>query len=186
MSRQRLYAQGAVDELPTADEVQSLCTYLQHTYGSQVETSEEDLPINPDRIAMSWIPLGGGRKAFVLGQEEEGKGIDPHYPFSFPIWGCWASYNEEPEEEHNVSDEESAVCTLPSERPLELASPEEWRQRFETRKQGLGYSGSNESLLSQMYPRYTAFGPEHYQGAVLDHDDAMWLAYIYGAREASA
>ena len=151
-----------------------------------METAEEDLPINPGRIAMSWIPLGGGRKAFVLGQEEEGKGIDPITRSPFQYGAGRASYNEEREEEHNVSDEESAVCTLPSERPLELASPDEWRQRFETRKQGLGYSGSNESLLRQMYPRYTEFGPEQYQGAVLDHDDAMWIAYIYGAREASA
>src|SRR5215204_6839507 len=79
-----LFRRNAVDELFTFEEAEVWVAYLQRHYSSSEssEVVEQPLPLPPNAVALSEMPVGSGVDQIMPVREED-------YPFSFHVYGCY-------------------------------------------------------------------------------------------------
>jgi len=78
-----LFRRNAVDELFTFEEAQAWVAYLQRHYSNESsEVVEQPLPLPPNAVALSEMPVGSGVDQIMPVREED-------FPFSFHVYGCY-------------------------------------------------------------------------------------------------
>src|SRR5687768_6596216 len=78
-----LFRRNAVDELFTFEEAEVWVAYLQRHYSNESsEVVEQPLPLPPNAVALSEMPVGSGVDQIMPVREED-------YPFSFHVYGCY-------------------------------------------------------------------------------------------------
>ena len=78
-----LFRRNAVDELFTFEEAQAWVAYLQRHYSSESsEVVVQPLPLPPNAVALSDMPVGSGVDQIMPVREED-------FPFSFQVYGCY-------------------------------------------------------------------------------------------------
>jgi hypothetical protein len=80
----RGYAEGAIDELFTADEAAELAAYLDREHGNHAVTTitKADPPIRNDVMGVGAIPVGGGDDFYMLCEK-------PGYSLRYKVWGYY-------------------------------------------------------------------------------------------------
>jgi hypothetical protein len=111
------YQRMAVDELFTRKEAEALVLYLAGWYtGHSTVITEEPLPLGPDVMAMSAVPLGGGVDHMM-------PVIKRDYPLPFMVYGYydlrwhWDEGDSPPDPFADYDFENEAGATSPTSRP---------------------------------------------------------------------